>query len=256
MAQNLRDRGYPSSKEYRPDRSEKKNLPMTKETPASKVDAVHREVRAITPKAEELMNKLITAYNNRAFGNTSAPLLTKTDLDTGDFKQKGVNVVSHGSQDLGGRLGFANKSFTPNTGVAYNVGLDNGNPNRGTLDVSLNTPNALFGGGFEGETNWISVGQPNGDTRLGAYYWGENFENPIEASAGIGASDLGGKEIYADLNAPFINSDTYNSFNTPVGYLEYGASGATPANNGYAYAGFTPNQYIQALMTLLNRGTL
>ena len=81
----------------------------------------------------------------------------------------------------------------------------------------------------------------------------DNMERPIEVSAGTGSSDLGGKMIYADLNAPFINRDGYNSIDTPLGNIGIGTSGVSPVNNGYAAIDFTPNQYIQALINALNK---
>lgn len=247
---NLRDRGYPSAKSYVPNRSDKRNTPMTKDTEAT----FYRGTSDVTPTKSDptIMDRLITAYNSRMFGNPKAPMLTSSNFDGLDGSvQRGVNVVRHGSPDLRGRLGFVNKSVKPNGDTSYNVGLDNGAPNRGVFEAVLNAPYGRFGGGFEDETNYLSYSNPNSDPLLNAYYRNDSMAQPVEANVGTGASDLGGKMVYADLNAPFINRDSFRQVDTPLGNVSVGTSAVSPFNNGYAYADFTPNQYIQALINLL-----
>lgn len=247
---NLRDKGYPSAKSYVPNRSDKRNTPMTKDSNVSLYKGTSNET--IKDNTPSIMDRLITAYNNRMYGNSYAPLIKNGNADLSDGTvERGFSVVKHGSPDLRGRLGFASKRVQPNGDTSYHVGVDSGASDRGVFDASVNTPYGLFGGGFEDETNYLSYSNPNGDPRVGAYYWNNNMENPVEASAGIGASDMGGKMAYADLNAPFINRDFYKGVDTPLGYASISSSAASPFNNGYASVDFTPNQYIQALASLL-----
>ena len=251
---NLRDKGYPSAKSEQVNRSNKQNLLMKDDKPITVAKALQTETREIPSKHEEMVDRLVTAYNNRAFANPSAPLLSKIDFKSDDYNEKGMNLMKNGAGDLSGRLAFAKKSQRAGNPVEYDVGVDNGNPNRGVLDLLAKTPLGSFNGGFEDETNYASYSKPNGEYGMEAYYMNDYMSNPLEASAGIGTSDLGGQDIYANVNAPFISADAYKSYDTPLGNVTLGANPATADNNGFAYADYTPNQYIQALINLMNRG--
>lgn len=247
---NLRDKGYPSAKDYKPNKSNKRTLPMTDNVERSKVNALQTETIPVKSKGEEALDKLITAYNNRAFANPSAPLVQKMDNTfTDGSTQSGLNVMKRGSQDLSGRLGFAYKYNRPGE-VSYDIGLDNGRANRGVFDAQLSTPYGRFGGGFEDETNYLSASSPNEQRGLNLFYATDDIE-PIEANIGRGTSDVtGGNMYYADTNYPFTE-DRYKSFNTPLGELSMFTSAKSPFNEGYGSIDFTPNQYAQALANLL-----
>ena len=257
---NLRDQGYPSARSYVPNRSDKRMMPMTGDTEAPFYSGTSTET--ITNNAPSIMDRIINAYNNRMFGNPNAPMLQNINADGLDGSAiRGVSVVRHGSPDLSGRIGFASKDVSQNGDTSYHVGLDNGASNRGVFDAAINTPVGSFGGGFEDETNYLTYSSPTNKPLLDpsneplfdARYFGGIIDNPIEASAGVGRSDLGGNMLYADLSAPFINRDGYNSVDTPLGNFSIGSSAASPVNNGYAAIDFTPNQYIQALINALNK---
>ncbi len=132
------------------------------------------------------------------------------------------------------------------------MGLDIGNPNRGNLDIALNTPRGKFQGGFDQETNYATYQTaPEGSYGLQAFWADDRFEEPIEANIGRGTSDVtGGNMYYADTNYPFTE-DRYKSFNTPLGELSMFTSAKSPFNEGYGAIDFTPNQYAQALANLL-----
>lgn len=257
MASNLRDRGYSQSREYKTNQSTKRNALMTNETAGEKINALQTEYKPVVSKGEQALNKLINIYNNRAFANENAPLIQNLDntFQNGE-RQRGVNIMKRGATDLSGRQGFAYRYDRPDSTI-YSAGIDNGNPDRGTLDVSASLPIGTIGGGFEGETNYASYEPGNTNPYIGAYYWG-NGDQPYEMQAGVGTSDVtGGAELYADLNAPFIRSDTNRTITTPIGDIQIGSTPATADMNGYAYANFAPNEranyYIQALANLLGR---
>lgn len=242
---NLRDKGYPSAKDYKPNRSNKRSLPMTDNVEHSKVNALQTETIPVKSRAEEALDKLITAYNNRAFANPSAPLVGNINSDNGDVRQRGYNLMSRNN----GRLGMVSRTDTP-TGTAYHAAIDNGNENRGTLDATLNTPYGRFGGGYEQDTNYVYAESPNEERGFNLWYGNDNID-PIEVNGGIGTSDVtGGDMFYVDSNYPFTQ-DRYKSFNTPLGDLSLFTSAKSPFNDGYGSIDFTPNQYAQALINLL-----
>lgn len=252
---NLRDRGYPQAKDTT-NRSDKRNTPMKNDTLKEGEGFKSEPITEKIPVTSAL-ERLVNAYNNRMYGNPNAPLLNYSHIDSLDgASMNGINVMRQGSPDLSGRLGFVNKWVGPNE-TSYNIGLDNGSPNRGLFDIAANTPIGSAHAGYEDATNYLSYTSPTGVSSLDAFYW-KGGENPreYEFSAGVGTADTGGNDWYVDVNAPFINRDSYRQFSTPLGDVNYGSSATTPANNGHAYAEFTPNQYVQTLLNLLNRGTL
>jgi hypothetical protein len=220
---------------------------------ASVQRAVSTDTREVRSKGAEALDKLISIYNNRAFANPNAPLVQKADNTFLDGStQSGLNVMKRGSQDLSGRMGFAYKYNSPGE-VTYDIGLDNGRANRGVFDAQLNTPYGRFGGGFEDETNYLSASSPNEERGFNLWYANDNIE-PIEVNGGIGTSDVtGGDMFYVDSNYPFTQ-DRYNSFDTPVGTFDLFTSAKSPYNEGYGSVDFTPANYIQALINLMNRG--
>lgn len=245
---NLRDKGYPSAKTERVNRSNKQNLLMKDDKPITVTKALQTETREIPSKHEEMVNRLVTAYNNRAFANPNAPLVGNINSDNGDVRQRGYNLTSRNNE----RLGMVSRTDTP-TGTAYHAALDNGNENRGTLDATLNTPYGRFGGGYEQDTNYVYAESPNEERGFNFWYGNDNIE-PIEVNGGIGTSDVtGGDMFYVDTNYPFTR-DRYNSFDTPIGTFDLFTSAKSPFNEGYGSVDFTPANYIQALMNLMNRG--
>ena len=246
MASNLRDRGYPQSRGYKS--NTRKNALMNHNVDDASVQrAVSTDTREVRSKGEEALDKLISIYNNRAFANPSAPLVGNIDTDNGDVKQRGYNLMSRNN----GRLGMVSRTDTP-TGTAYHAAIDNGNENRGTLDATLNTPYGRFGGGYEQDTNYVYAESPNEERGFNLWYGNDNID-PIEVNGGIGTSDVtGGDMFYVDSNYPFTQ-DRYNSFDTPVGTFDLFTSAKSPYNEGYGSVDFTPANYIQALINLMNR---
>ena len=222
-------------------------------TPRPKVDNLMR-TKILPSKTEELVDKLVTAYNSRAMANPSAPLMSKTSstvepIDGGNYLTHNVRLETRD----GNRLGFIGKD-TDFGGVTYSAAHDLGNPDRGVLDVTLNTPMGNVSRGYEQETDYLSYATPRFSQTNGLDIWYNNgFEHPIEMRAGMGASDSMDGNLYADAKLP-ISQQRSGNFNTPLGDFSYGTF---PGNNGYAYADYTPNEqmqyYIKALANLLNR---
>ena len=229
--------------------------PNVKETVYNKgVNYVPTENEA---REEQALDKLITAYNSKAYANPSAPMMEKFDLTTDVYPYShatGVNLMGRGAEDLSGRLAFANRWVKPDS-VSYNAGVDLGNPNRGVGEVGVTTPLGRLSRGFEDYTDYVSYDRMNGENAPGfdAWYMNSNFmDNPIDISAHYGRNDDGTNSLYAFAGYPATQT-YYNQVNTPLGTLGYGSNAQTDLNNGNVYADFTPNDYLQALSNLLNR---
>ena len=228
--------------------------PSVKETVYNKgVNYVPTEKEA---REEQALDKLITAYNSKAYANPSAPMMEKFDLTTDVYPYShatGVNLMGRGAEDLSGRLAFANRWVKPDS-VSYNAGVDLGNINRGVGHLSLDTPIGSFTRGIEDNTDYISYDRMNGENAPGidAYYWNDYMNTPLDVSAHYGRNDDGTKSLYANVAYPATQT-YYNQVNIPFGTLGYGSNAQTDLNNGNVYADFTPNDYLQALSNLLNR---
>lgn len=259
MAQNLRDRGYSQSREYKPNRSEKENTPMTNKVQPTTVSTPYTEVKRADSKVHDAMNRLVSAYTNKFFG-TKMPRINNLDyesdyLGTPDTRsERGYALRDYKNN----RLGYVSNALDyDDNGVpsaVYEAAIDNGNPNRGNLDIALNTPYGKINGGFDQEVNYAGYQTLSTDPYgLHAYWADDRFETPLEVNAGRGASDLTGGDMYfVDTNYPFTE-DRYNSFNTPLGNLSYFTSAQTPYNEGYGSIQYDPSYYAQALINLLNK---
>jgi len=238
-----------------------KKSPMGGTPKASATNAVYNKKPQYVPSKseenrEQLLDRLITAYNNKAYANPSAPLMQKINMTTDVAPyahETGVNLMERGAENLGGRLAFANKWTNP-YGTSYNIGLDLGNLYRGMGEVGVTTPVGRFSRGFEDNTDYLSYENKPGLNDIGfdAYYDSGYMNTPFDVSAHYGSNDDGTKSLYA--NAAYPASQTYyNQVNTPLGTLGYGSNAQTDLNQGNVYADFTPNYYIQALANLLMR---
>ena len=147
---NLRDKGYPQAKTSN-DRSAKRNAVMTNNTPYMSM-GLPNQIDSRTYSQPTALDKLVTAYNNRAFANPNAPLINsfKDDyVDNNDSRAlySGLDLRSRDNN----RLAFANKVVDSN-GTNYNAGIDNlyflGG---GTFDKEFNTPVGTFGVGYDGD---------------------------------------------------------------------------------------------------------
>lgn len=238
-----------------------KQSPMGGTPKASTKNAVYNKTPQYIPSEseanrEQLLDRLITAYNNRAYANPSAPLMQKINMTTDVAPyahETGVNLMERGAENLGGRLAFANK-WTDSYGTSYNIGHDLGNLYRGMGEVGVTTPAGRFSRGFEDNTDYLSYENKPGLNDIGfdAYYNRGYMDYPLDVSAHYGRDDDGANSLYAFAKAP-VKENYYNQIDTPLGFLAYGSNAEDDLNKGNVYASFTPNHYIQALANLLNR---
>lgn len=128
-------------------------------TPRPQVkDTVSRTVKELPSQREEAMNKLMTAYNSKAYANPYAPLLSSgtqnyTTADGAYHDDTGIYAYNHN----GDRLGFVNRDMNTRDGLVYGLGLDNvGDPNRGVYDASFETPVGTVGYGYDGDTTGLT----------------------------------------------------------------------------------------------------
>jgi len=257
MAQNLRDKGYPSAKEYSPNRSDKRNAVMDKNVTPETTKTTFSETKRKESKAHNAMNNLVNAYTRNFFG-TDMPRIHNIDYETDNFGEPdSVSERGFAVRDKkNNRLGYASSAIDfddqGNRSDIYDIGIDNGNPNRGNLDISLNTPYGKLKGGFDQNTNYGSYQTYSSDPYgLQAYWDDERFATPLEVNVGKGGSDVtGGDMYYVDTNYPF-NKDRYASFDTPLGRVSAFTSAESPFNDGYGSIEFDPNYYAQALANLL-----
>ena len=231
-------------------------------TPKANVkDTVYNKGKQYVPtekeeRQREAVDKLITAYNSKAYANPNAPLMESYETTT-DFEPishgEGVNLMKRGAENLGDRLAFANK-WTDKYGSEYNIGTDFGNLYRGVGEVGVTTPAGRFARGFEDDTDYLSYANKPGLNDIGfdAYYNSGYMDTPIDVSAHYGRDDDGSNSLYAFAKAP-VDQNYYNQMDTPLGFLAYGSNARDDLNNGSVYASFTPNDYIQALTNLLYR---
>ena len=226
-------------------------------------DLVNRTYTPRQSKAEELVDRLVTAYNSKAMANPVTPLVSNYNSPADST----MSAWSHG----GDRLGFATRHRIPDADLPdtryttrYGAGIDNF-PLTGNSDNEINTLLGTLDYGHEGDTAYAGFtpnlertrdyytggdGQPwsmdyarsnIGDATLQAGKYG----NPADPSYFAGAI-LPGEEQYIP--------DYYRALNTPLGNLELETNYDFPNTLD---ATLTPNdrtrQYIQALQNLLNR---
>lgn len=207
-------------------------------------------------RQREAVDKLITAYNDKAYANPKAPLLERYEMTT-DVQpyahEDAVNLMERGAENLGGRLAFANR-WIRQDGTSYNIGHDLGNLYRGMGEVGVTTPAGRFSRGFEDNTDYISYENKPGLNDIGfdVFYDSGYMDYPLDVSAHYGRDDDGANSLYTFAKAP-VKENYYNQIDTPLGLLAYGSNAEDDVNKGNVYASFTPNDYIQALANLLYR---
>ena len=130
-----------------------RNNPMGEATALAAIDALYRSSRPYTSPRAEALNRLMTAYNRRAYANPNMPLFSKTSgaltpLEGSPIMEDLINAETRN----GGRLGFLSRDRSAE-GTRYGVGLDNvGDPYRGVYDGEKSTPLGTFDYGYDGDT--------------------------------------------------------------------------------------------------------
>jgi len=143
MARNLRDKGYPQAKTTRVNKSNKKNAVMNNQVEKVVDPIVQRNAitpTAVNPEKDNLINKIVTAYNSRAFGNPSAPLLQRTAEDITNVNgDEGYMSGMALRKNNGDRIGTANKVTYPGE-TQYNLAIDNLPFGGNYYDKEISTP--------------------------------------------------------------------------------------------------------------------
>ena len=151
---NLRDRGYPQAKTAKPNLSDKRNALMNKN-----IDAlVYRGGQAAEPdpKAPSALDRLVAAYNNKAFGSSSMPLINKSSYDYIDDNTD--SRANHSQMSLwdhdNNRLGVLTKNVVDDGGTYYGAGIDNLAPILGDRYFSkeFETPLGTLSAEYDGDT--------------------------------------------------------------------------------------------------------
>ena len=143
----------------------KQDNPMaTKATPFV-VNAVKRSMREVPSREDVLISRLVNAYNNKAFANPNAPLLTKGTINgySADGSPWEGNNLTASSRD-GERLGFLAKDKSRD-GIRYGFGIDNINSRyRDIPDTDINTPLGTLDFGSDYDT-FAAGFTPNAQTQ-------------------------------------------------------------------------------------------
>ena len=152
---NLRDKGYPQSRTEKVNRSDKRNALMSNETPVMTYKgSMYMGENAVPSDSEVAFNRLVNAYNNKAFGIPNAPMLSRGSADYIDdaTDSRAVDNSLALRDHSGNRLGYAGKTVVDAGGTNYHAGIDNlyflGG---GTFDKEFNTPVGTFGVGYDGD---------------------------------------------------------------------------------------------------------
>ena len=249
---NLRDRGYPQSREYRENKSDKIYPAMTNDIAVELLKRSMDPEKVIkTTPTEDLLQRVVTAYNNKAFGTENAPLINYKNTFN-DIDPQQMTNLSLWDRDQN-RLGMLARYLRPDE-ASYDVAVDNGNPDRGVLDAVLKTPIGRFSSGYENETNYAGYATPNNeDYGFDLSYYDGGDSVPMDLNTGITRDDADKLNLYAFLKGVPIKNPSYNEIETPLGVIGYGKNLGEEANNGEIYGDFTPNDYIQALINLLGK---
>ena len=152
----------------------------------------------------------------------------------------------------GERKGFVQKRINaaePQK-TTYGIGIDNvGSPYRGAMDREINTPLGSIGYGYDGDTvygnvtpamyaNYVGGAEPT--AWAGFNDWearASRYNTPQGTTYGVGFN------MPDNVRIP----DFDRSINTPLGQANVYSNDGNPG----VFADFTPNQYIQALASLL-----
>lgn len=128
------------------------------------LNAIQQNTQPLPTASEDLISKLMTIYNNKAYANPYAPLLSKdsalsTTIDGVGHQDDTITAALRNGE----RLGFLNRDRSEN-GTRYGIGLDNiGDPYRGVYDGETNTPLGTLDYGYDGDT--VGAGfTPNAQT--------------------------------------------------------------------------------------------
>lgn len=153
---NLRDRGYPQSRTERANKSQKENaiFRVGIDNPTRTLLPKTENLDPITPstRRERLAEELLTAYNNRAYGNPNMPLVQRTGVDyVDDNNDERAYMSGYALRDRNNnRLAFTNKDARLGS-TGYYAGIDNLPLGDNMYSKSFDTPVGTFGADYDGD---------------------------------------------------------------------------------------------------------
>lgn len=130
-------------------------------------DLVSHTITKIPSQGQQALEKLMTAYNSKAYANPYAPLLYggQNSFTTADNTDHDQTMIQAGLKN-GDRLGFIARDINNNNGLEYTAGLDFGDVSRGYYESpAVKTPIGNFGYGYEQDTDFINY-DPNAKAEL------------------------------------------------------------------------------------------
>lgn len=151
---NLRDKGYPQSRTERANQGDKRNAVMTNNTPVMTFrGSQYMGDNTVPSQTQTAIDKLITAYNNRAFGIPNAPMLSNSAFDYVDDNtdSRALDSTIALRNHAGSRLGFAGKNTIDGGNTRYSVGVDNLPFGENTYNGSLNLPFGTLDAEYDGD---------------------------------------------------------------------------------------------------------
>lgn len=147
---NLRDRGYPSAKNNY-NRSSKKKALMTSDIASYPFRGSAYMGETVNQSRPDVLSKLVTAYNSKAFGNPNAPLMNRYGADyvTNDDERAFDSGIALSNRD-NNRLGYINKDVRPGQ-TTYSLGVDNLPFGGNMYDREITTPLGNIGLNYDGD---------------------------------------------------------------------------------------------------------
>ena len=135
---NLRDKGYPQSRTEKVNKSDKRDALLTSDVQSSYLASPQYMGSQSEPSA---LDKLINAYNNKAYGTSYAPMISKGSIN---YTDNNDNIVYDDTMALntrgGNRLGFVGRDFVPGGETTYRLGVDNLPLGSNYYSKDINTP--------------------------------------------------------------------------------------------------------------------
>lgn len=154
MAGNLRDKGYPQARTEKPRRTgDVKDAVMTNNTPVMPFRGTEfMGSRRVPSQTETAVNRLVDAYNNRAFGISNAPMIQRigNDYVTDDTDERAYTLALLLRNHGGNRLGFVSEDVTPSK-TSYSAGIDNLPFGENYAYKNITTPIGTFGAEYDGD---------------------------------------------------------------------------------------------------------
>lgn len=149
---NLRGKGYPSSRSQAVVRQP--NDLVSRNNNGALYAGTSNESRTNPTASTQLLSKLITAYNNKAYAHPKAPMIGYSGFDyiNGDGeKAYNEGIALRPNNGTEGRYGFIGRDVSE-SGTNYTAGIDNLPFGENVYDKSIVTPVGTFNINYDGDT--------------------------------------------------------------------------------------------------------